>query len=63
MSRFLENSESNTLRMDIDYISRRVHHALDNYGMDMDKGLVEELQELEKALYIVSQRLGGDKGV
>ena len=49
MSRFLENSASNTLRMDLEYCERRIHHALDNYGVDMEDELKEALERLQKA--------------
>ena len=55
MSRFLENSECNVLRLDLIHTSRRVSHALDNYGVDMEKDLKEALERLQKATEEVLQ--------
>lgn len=49
MGKFLENSECNALKLDLIYTSRRVHHALDNYGMDMENELKEALERLQRA--------------
>lgn len=38
-----------TLYNEVHHGERIAHHALDNYGMDMSKELVEALQALEKA--------------
>ncbi len=46
---FLNSSNYQALRNDIAHGERVVHHALDNYGMDMSKGLKEALENLERA--------------
>lgn len=49
MCNFKDNSTCKALTGDLQYVYRRINHALDNYGMDMDKDLREALEELYKA--------------
>lgn len=46
---FIMSGNYQTLYNDIAHGERIAHHALDNWGMDMSKELVEALQALEKA--------------
>ena len=46
MDKFKETSTCEMLRKDLQYIYRRINHALDNYGMDMNDEQRESLRRL-----------------
>lgn len=58
MNKFINNSECNTLRLDLIHSSRRVHHTLDNYGVDMEVELKEALERLQRATEEALQIIG-----
>ena len=61
MRRFSEIYESNILDLDLSRASRCVHHALDNFGMEMNRELAGELKKLEKQLVKVLELLDKDR--
>lgn len=54
---FINSSNYQTLYNDITHGERIAHHALDNWGMDMSKELVEALQALEQASIAVKRQM------
>lgn len=58
---FIKSSNYDTLQRDIAHGERIAHHALDNWGMDMSKELVEALQALEQASKAVLKQMEADK--
>lgn len=60
---FINSSNYQTLYHDITHGERIAHHALDNWGMDMSKELVEALQALEQASIAVKRQMEADKRV
>ena len=47
--KFINSSYYRQLRQEIQYSHRITSHALDNYGMDMEKELKEAIERLRKA--------------
>lgn len=58
---FINSSNYQTLYTDIAHGERVIHHALDNWGMDMSKELEEALKRLEKASQDVRKQMEADK--
>lgn len=58
---FINSSNYQTLYTDIIHGERIVHHALDNWGMDMSKELEGALKLLVKASQDVRKQMEADK--
>ena len=57
MDKFKDTSTCKILMKDLHYIYRRINHALDNYGMDMDDTMRESLENLYKSVEKVLKQI------
>lgn len=57
---FIESSYFQSMRLEILSGYRKIGHAIDNYGYDMSKGLIEALQRLQSALEAVDKQMEAD---
>ncbi|MDO4326397.1 MAG: hypothetical protein Q4E24_10260 [bacterium] len=59
---FINSSYYKGLHDDIAHDYRRIGHALDNYGVDMSKGLREALEGLQRATEAVLKQMEAERG-
>ncbi len=59
---FINSSYYKNLQDDIAHDCRRVGHALDNYGVDMSKGLREALEGLQRATEAALKAMEAERG-
>jgi hypothetical protein len=53
--RYEDSGYYDMLRNEIAMLERLIHHEIDNYEMDMQKDLIQELKGLEKACRSVNK--------
>ena len=54
---FINSAYCSKLAKDISHAERLIHHALDNYGVNMPDTLEKALSEAEKSLQLVDVRI------